>query len=127
MSELPEVPSSVDQPDPEAEKDTELDQIVDEESRVLLRVQKHLANRPLRRTGRIDYDNELVSLRDQISEARLEDVPALVAQMERLQQVALRRADVNTGDVDAASPDLPDRLTDTLQLGLPLLRLLASL
>ena len=108
MSELPEVPSRHDQPEPgpgsEPEKDTELEQIVDEESRVLARVQKHLTNRPLRRTGRVDYDNELVVLRDQIAEARLEDVPALVAQMERLQQVALRRADVNTGDVDAASP-----------------------
>jgi DNA helicase-2/ATP-dependent DNA helicase PcrA len=88
----------------EADPDQELEQIVDEESRVLARVQKHLANRPLRRTGRIDYDSELVTLRDQIAEARLEDVPALVAQMERLQQVAARRADVNTGEVDSASP-----------------------
>jgi DNA helicase-2/ATP-dependent DNA helicase PcrA len=84
--------------------DEEMDQIVEEEQRVLARVQKHLANRPLRRTGRIDYDNELLVLRDQIAEARLEDVPALVAQMERLQQVAARRADVTTGDVDPASP-----------------------
>jgi uncharacterized protein (TIGR02453 family) len=30
-------------------------------------------------------------------------------------------------DADAASPDLPDRVADTLQVGLPLLRLLASL
>lgn len=30
-------------------------------------------------------------------------------------------------DADAASPDLPDRLAETLELGLPLLRLLASL
>ena len=30
-------------------------------------------------------------------------------------------------DADAESPDLPDRLTDTLQAGLPLLRLLATL
>jgi len=88
----------------EGELDTELTRIVGEETRVLSRVQKHLANRPLRRTGRIDYDNELVTLRDQIGEARLEDVPALVAQMERLQQVAARRADVTTGDVDVASP-----------------------
>src|ERR1700755_929097 len=88
----------------EPETDNELEQIVDEESRGLARVQKTLANRPIRRTGRIDYDNELVTLRDQIAEARLEDVPALVAQMERLQQVAIRRADVTNGDVDAGSP-----------------------
>jgi DNA helicase II / ATP-dependent DNA helicase PcrA len=97
---MSELPTGLREPD----QDNELEQIVDEESRVLARVQKHLANRPLRRTGRIDYDNELVTLRDQIAEARLEDVPALVAQMERLQQVAARRADVNTGDVDSASP-----------------------
>jgi DNA helicase-2/ATP-dependent DNA helicase PcrA len=97
---MSELPPGLSQPAP----DTELKLIVDEETRVLSRVQKHLANRPIRRTGRVDYDNELVALRDQIAEARLEDVPALVAQMERLQQVAARRADVNTGDVDAASP-----------------------
>jgi DNA helicase-2/ATP-dependent DNA helicase PcrA len=97
MSELPTGLS-------ETSVDDDLRDIVDEESRVLLRVQKHLANRPLRRTGRIDYDNELVTLRDQIAEARLEDVPALVAQMERLQQVAARRAEVTNGEVDAGSP-----------------------
>ncbi len=84
--------------------DEEMSTIVEEEQRVLVRVQKHLANRPMRRTGRIDYDSELLTLRDQIAEARLEDVPALVAQMERLQQVAARRADVTTGDIDPASP-----------------------
>jgi DNA helicase-2/ATP-dependent DNA helicase PcrA len=87
-----------------ASADEEMEEIVSEEQRVLVRVQKHLTNRPLRRTGRIDYDNELLVLRDQIAEARLEDVPALVAQMERLQQVAARRADVNIGEVDSASP-----------------------
>jgi DNA helicase-2/ATP-dependent DNA helicase PcrA len=97
MSELPTGFS-------EANADDDQREIVDEESRVLARVQKHLTNRPLRRTGRIDYDNELVTLRDQIAEARLEDVPALVAQMERLQQVAARRAEVTTGEVDAGSP-----------------------
>jgi len=104
---MSELPTGLHEPQPESEpvqKDAELTRIVDEESRVLARVQKHLTHRPLRRTGRTDYDNELVALRDQIGEARLEDVPALVAQMERLQQVAARRADVNTGEVDAASP-----------------------
>jgi DNA helicase-2/ATP-dependent DNA helicase PcrA len=38
-------------------------------------------------------DDELVALRDEIGEARLEDVPALIAQMERLQGVSLRRAE----------------------------------
>ena len=50
------------------------------------------------------YDEELVSLRDEIGEARLEDVPALVAQMERLQMVGMARADLQTMLVDPASP-----------------------
>jgi DNA helicase-2/ATP-dependent DNA helicase PcrA len=86
------------------ERDAEMDSIVGEEERVLSRVLKHLATRKLRRTGRIDYDEDLVALRDEIGEARLEDVPALVAQMERLQQVAARRADVTDGEVDVGSP-----------------------
>ena len=84
--------------------DEEMERIVGEEQRVLSRVLKHLAGRPLRKLGRVDYDDELVSLRDQIAEARLEDVPALVAQMERLQQVAARRADVIDEHVDVGSP-----------------------
>ena len=88
----------------EPQKDAELDRVVGEEQRVLNRVLKHLATRELRRAGPVDYDDDLIALRDEISEARLEDVPALVAQMERLQQVAARRADVNTGDVDVRSP-----------------------
>jgi DNA helicase-2/ATP-dependent DNA helicase PcrA len=50
------------------------------------------------------YADEMVSLRDEIGEARLEDVPALVAQMERLQGVSLTRADLQTILVDPASP-----------------------
>ena len=50
------------------------------------------------------YDEELVSLRDEIGEARLEDVPALVAQMERLQMVSLTRADLQTMLVDRRRP-----------------------
>ncbi|HEX2660854.1 MAG TPA: UvrD-helicase domain-containing protein, partial [Polyangia bacterium] len=49
-------------------------------------------------------DDELVALRDEIGEARLEDVPQLVAQMERLQGVALNRTELQSILVDAASP-----------------------
>src|SRR3569623_734555 len=49
-------------------------------------------------------DEELIALRDEIGEARREDVPQLVAQMERLQGVALTRADLQTILVDPASP-----------------------
>ena len=92
------------EPARDEERDEEMERIVGEEQRVLSRVLKHLAGRPLRKLGRVDYDHELVSLRDQIAEARLEDVPALGAQMERLQQVAARRADVIDEHVDVGSP-----------------------
>jgi len=50
------------------------------------------------------YDEELIALRDEIGEARREDVPALIAQMERLQGVSLRRAEAQGVLVDPASP-----------------------
>ena len=79
--------------------------VVAEEKRVLSRVQKHLDQpRRERQAMLIDYDAELIDLRDQINSARLEDVPPLIEEMERLQQVAARRAQVTTGHVDAGSP-----------------------
>ncbi len=81
-----------------------------EEERLLARVLASLAAaRAPRapgdaRVARGGYGDEMVALRDEISEARLEDVPALVAQMERLQGVALTRADLQTILVDPAAP-----------------------
>jgi DNA helicase-2/ATP-dependent DNA helicase PcrA len=54
--------------------------------------------------GRRDYADEMVELRDEIGEARLEDVPALVAQMERLQGVSATRGDLQTFLVDPTCP-----------------------
>src|SRR5262245_49003713 len=54
--------------------------------------------------GRRAYGDEMVALRDEIAEARLEDVPALVAQMERVQEVSATRGDLQTFLVDPASP-----------------------
>jgi DNA helicase-2/ATP-dependent DNA helicase PcrA len=84
--------------------DPELRAIVSEEERVLARVLHNLAIRVIQPAVRFDYDGDLIALRDEIGEARLEDVPALVAQMERLQQVAARRAAVVVDHVDARSP-----------------------
>ncbi len=84
--------------------DREMLRIVQEEERVLVRVLQFLASRSSQKSDKADYDQELISLRDQISESRLEDVPALVAQMERLQAVAARRAGVTGGLVDVRSP-----------------------
>jgi DNA helicase-2/ATP-dependent DNA helicase PcrA len=89
------------------------DDIPAEEERLLARVLRSLAaHAPARRPGatpagpgaRRGYVDEMVALRDEIGEARLEDVPALVAQMERLQNVSLTRADLQTFLVDPASP-----------------------
>jgi DNA helicase-2/ATP-dependent DNA helicase PcrA len=91
-----------------------------EEERLLARVVQSLAEhvRALPRPGaqrpavtgepvaaaRRAHDEELISLRDEIGEARLEDVPALVAQMERLQMVGMTRADLQTMLVDPKAP-----------------------
>ncbi len=88
-----------------SDADTELDRITSEEEKVLRRVLRTVTERkPRPRSRQIDYDAELIALRDQINEARLEDVPPLIEEMERLQQVAARRAEVQEGLVDAASP-----------------------
>jgi DNA helicase-2/ATP-dependent DNA helicase PcrA len=89
------------------ETDSELEQIVDEELKVLARVQRTLVAReegPRRATSQADYDADLVALRDQIRDARLEDIPPLVEEMERLQQVQLRRSKVSEGIIDKRSP-----------------------
>lgn len=94
-------------PSPATESDLERDQIVDEEQKVLARVLRTVAGReegPRRATSQADYDADLVALRDQIRDARLEDIPPLVEEMERLQQVAMRRAQVSEGQIDKRSP-----------------------
>ncbi len=88
-----------------ASDDEELRTITAEEERVLARVQKHLAARRLRPANEgLDYDAELIALRDQINEARLEDIPPLIEEMERLSEVAARRARVTEGSADPRSP-----------------------
>jgi len=82
------------------------DAIPAEEEKLLARVQQSLHSavpRAARAAGGHDND-ELLALRDEIGEARLEDVPALVAQMERLQEVSLTRAELQTILVDPQSP-----------------------
>ena len=104
QSELKRQASS-DPADHQTADDGEMRQIVGEEEKVLARVHRTLENRrPSQRGKLIDYDAELLALRDQIHEARLEDIPPLVEEMERLQQVAQRRAKVSEGLVDRQSP-----------------------
>lgn len=90
---------------PEVIRDEEMDEIVRQEEQVLARVQRTLAQkRPTTRGTLVNYDAELIALRDQIRDARVEDIPPLVEEMERLQQVANRRAQVTEGVVDLRSP-----------------------
>ncbi len=95
-------------PRPEAEPppaDAEMEETVAQEEKVLARVHRTArSRRPTYRGRLIDYDAELIALRDQVREARLEDIPPLVEEMERLQQVAQRRAQVTEGAVDPMSP-----------------------
>ncbi|MEM6961851.1 MAG: hypothetical protein AAF550_08935, partial [Myxococcota bacterium] len=69
--------------------DREMLDIVADEERVLSRVHRTLEARTVEksRTNSIDYEAELLNLRDQIRDARLEDIPPLIEEMERLQQV----------------------------------------
>jgi DNA helicase-2/ATP-dependent DNA helicase PcrA len=86
-----------------------LDDIPAEEERLLARVARTLeqaaAEKPASPRGRgRQADAELMAMRDEIAEARLEDVPQLVAQMERLQQVSLTRGGLQHVLVDPQSP-----------------------
>jgi DNA helicase-2/ATP-dependent DNA helicase PcrA len=79
--------------------------IIREEEELLARVVDHLEKTPPPPPPpTIDYEEQLISLRDQIAASRLEDVPALVQQMERLQGIALRRAENVVEPVDIRSP-----------------------
>ncbi|NOY90254.1 MAG: ATP-binding domain-containing protein [Deltaproteobacteria bacterium] len=98
LSPRPTTHASIDDAEPTME------QVVAEETRVLARVCGTLDRRQTRRLASYDYESELLALRDQINDARLEDIPPLVEEMERLQQVATRRAKVVQGSVDPTSP-----------------------
>jgi ATP-dependent DNA helicase UvrD/PcrA len=94
----------------ETVEDSERDAVVAEELTCLERVQTHLrerAKRPSERPGSAasaDYEARLLDLRDQISSARMEDVPPLVQEMERLQSLMVHRRDTTAVTVDQRSP-----------------------
>ncbi len=79
--------------------------IVKEEEQILRRVNDFLATyRPSKPPPIADYEEDLISLRDQIAVARLEDVPALVQQMERVASIAAKRSENVVEAVDPKSP-----------------------
>lgn len=95
----------------EVAEDSERDAVVSEEVACLERVQAHLRERSQRTSDRpgaaaaaAEYEARLLDLRDQISSARMEDVPPLVQEMERLQSLMVHRRDTNAVTVDAKSP-----------------------
>ncbi|HET9931810.1 MAG TPA: ATP-binding domain-containing protein [Polyangiaceae bacterium] len=87
--------------------DPERDRIVAEEESCLQRVTSHLAQNKQRvRAARdsAEYDARLLDLRDQIASARLEDIPPLVQEMERLQSLAAHLRETTESEVDPRSP-----------------------
>lgn len=84
--------------------------MVAEEEGCLERVAQCLAERHSRPPSRreVDYDSQLLELRDEIASARMEDVPPLLEQMERLQvqaQAARQRQQEQTDEhIDPRSP-----------------------
>lgn len=80
--------------------------IIDEEERCLARILKHVEDRREHGEERreVDYDSQLLALRDEIAAARTEDVPPLLEQMERLQGIAARQRLLTKGFIDNRAP-----------------------
>ena len=86
--------------------DSDLDRITGEEERCLTKVNQHLENRVRDQPAKpsTDYDAQMLDLRDQIATARMEDVPPLLEQMERLHILSTRRREATEVHVDPKSP-----------------------
>jgi DNA helicase II / ATP-dependent DNA helicase PcrA len=79
--------------------------VVREEEELLARVTEFLKSyRPSRPPPMIEYEEQMLSIRDQMATARLEDIPALVEQVDRLQGIAARRAENVVEPVDPKAP-----------------------
>lgn len=79
-------------------------EIVDDELRLLGRVSSAITAVSSDTPGSPDYDEALINLRDQLSEAKPEDIPALVEQMTRISALAQRYGKGRDLPVD---PDTP--------------------
>ena len=92
----------------EVPKGSDAAKIIGEEERLYGQVQARVAmgeeedERPM--LGASDLDSDLLSLRDQISEARAEDLPPLVEQMTRLAALKARIGGGRSLPVDITSP-----------------------
>lgn len=85
-------------------------EIPEQEERLLAHVRNHLeraaATRPVASPPPA-YDQQLLELRDEIAQARLEDVPPLLAQMERISGLAARRAESDATQPPPVDPSAP--------------------
>ena len=79
-------------------------QVIQQETELLAMVQKQLARQQIEVLASDEYDRDLIALRDQISEANLEDVAPLVAEMYRLQALGSRSGNGRALPVDVNSP-----------------------
>ncbi|MBI4510315.1 MAG: ATP-binding domain-containing protein [Deltaproteobacteria bacterium] len=78
--------------------------IVEEEERLLASVQGRAAAASVDQSQPLGYDEELISLRDQLAEAKPEDLASLVEQMMRVSAIAERRGRSRTLPIDVMSP-----------------------
>jgi DNA helicase II / ATP-dependent DNA helicase PcrA len=79
--------------------------IIEEELRLLAQVQRQIAQHQIAQGAlNAEFDRELISLRDQIAEAREEDLPPLIAEMYRLQAVGASTDKGKALPVDVKSP-----------------------
>ena len=88
----------------DGEKNGGIPAVVEEEKQLLEHVQNHVRKGRSRRELGIDYDQELITLRDAIAEAKPEDVAPLVEQMTRLQSLAAQRG---LGEDIPVDPECP--------------------
>ncbi|NJK89442.1 MAG: DNA helicase UvrD, partial [Myxococcales bacterium] len=78
--------------------------IIDEELTLLAKVQRQLAQDQIEDATKAEYDQELLALRDQISEAHVEDLAPLIAEMYRMQALGAANGKGRTLPVDVKCP-----------------------
>lgn len=91
--------------DPQSAVHHDAQAVLDDEQTICERVVTHLqARRPSKPPPRAGDEQALLTLRDQVAVSRLEDVPALIAQMEQVAAIAGQRGQGTDEPVDPKSP-----------------------
>ncbi|MCB9555115.1 MAG: ATP-binding domain-containing protein [Deltaproteobacteria bacterium] len=83
---------------------SEAEQIIKDEQRLLARVVEALSKLSIQSTGAPDYDAALINLRDQLADAKPEDIAPLVEQMTRLSMIAQRYGKGRDLPIDPETP-----------------------